>query len=273
MILALVAVIGGVFAGFVLNDESAAQDAKKLEEHKPEVKTETVAYKVGELECEGFLAFDAKLSGTRPAILLIPDWKGRRELDENIARKFAAKGYVVFSADMYGKETRPKTDAEASAAATPFYKADDKFRTFTSAALEQLQAVKNVDKKRVCAIGFCFGGCAVLELARSGADVAGVVSFHGNLKRISKKDSDIKCKILVLHGADDPVVPQDEVSMFVAEMQKAKSDWQLMQYGGAKHAFTNPELEGFGNDYVAYDELVATRSWSHAQQFFDEVLK
>ncbi|MDC1143135.1 dienelactone hydrolase family protein [Planctomycetota bacterium] len=274
MILALVAVVGGVFAGFALNSETAAQDAKKLEETKTDVQTKTVAYKVGELECEGFLAWDANVKGDRAGILLFPDWKGRRVLDENIAKEYAAKGYVVFSADMYGKDVRPKNDQEAGAAAGAFYGKDsDKFSVHTNAALKQLQGAENVDSGRICAIGFCFGGCAVIELARSGADIAGVVSFHGNLKRVNKADSDIKCKVLALHGADDPVVPQAEVSAFITEMQTAKTDWQLVQYGGAKHAFTNPELEGAGNDYVAYDKVVATRAWAAANQFFDEVLK
>ena len=273
-LLAFVAVIGGLFAGLALNGESSAQDVSKLAEHKPDVQTKLVAYKVGELECEGFLAWDAALKGDRAAILIVPDWKGRRELDENMARDLAVKGYVVFSADMYGKATRPKNDDESGKAAGAFYgEGSNKMREHAKAALEQLQAVKNVDKKRIAAIGFCFGGCTVLELARSGAELAGVVSFHGNLKRISKGDSDVKAKLLILHGHDDKVVPQKEVTAFMAEMNEAKVDWQLMQYSGAKHAFTNPELEGAGNDWVAYNKLVAERSWGHAQQFFDEVLK
>lgn len=196
---------------------------------------------------------------------------GLTDHEKNRARMLANLGYVAFACDIYGKGSRPKNTDEAGVAAGK-YKGDVAlFRKRLNLGLDQLKAQANVDGKKLGAIGYCFGGTGALELARSGADVKAVVSFHGGLSTPNVEDAkNMKSKVLVCHGAVDPFVPPAEVAAFQKEMEDAKVDYQFVAYSGAKHSFTQRESGNNPNSPVAYDEKADRRSWAAMVIFFVE---
>ncbi len=238
------------------------------------VHTETIEYKDGALTCEGYLAYDDELSSLRPGILIVHEWKGLGPYAKSRAEELARLGYVAFALDMYGKGIRPQTNDEASAQAGVFYKDIPLMRARAAAGLKILRKQINVDTTRLAAIGYCFGGKTVLELARSGAPLVGVVSFHGGLATPNPDDaSNIKGEVLACHGGSDPYVPADEVKGFEDEMTRAGVDWQVIVYGGAVHSFTNPQAGNDPSAGAAYNEKADHRSWAAMRQFFDEIFR
>ncbi len=238
------------------------------------VQTRTVPYQHGDVALEGYLAWDDAVEGRRPGVLVVHDWTGPGDYAQMRARKLAEMGYVAFALDMYGKGVRPKTPKECAAQAGIYKKDRALMRSRALAGLDALRASELCDPKRVAAIGYCFGGTTVLEIARSGADVAGVVSFHGGLDTPSPADAkNIKCKVLVLHGGDDPHVPRKDVEAFEDEMRAAGVDWQLVAYGGAVHSFTNPAAGNDNSKGAAYNVAADRRSWEAMKAFFAEILK
>ena len=235
---------------------------------------ETVEYRSGEVVLEGYLAYDDALTGKRPGVLVIHEWKGLNDYARSRADQLAQLGYVAFALDMYGKGIRPQTNEEASARAGSLYKELSLMRNRANAGLEVLRKQPNVDTARLAVIGYCFGGKTALELARSGANLKGVVSFHGTLSTPNPDHArHIRSKVLVCHGASDPHVPAEQVVAFENEMTSAKVDWQLIAYGGAVHGFTNPANGNDPSQGVAYDEKADKRSWEAMRQFFDEVFR
>jgi dienelactone hydrolase len=238
------------------------------------VKTQVVEYKDGNVTCEGYLAYDDAVTGARPGVLVVHEWTGLGPYVKMRCEKLAALGYVAFGADIYGKGVRPKNTDEASVQATIYRKDRPLMRRRAQAALQVLATNKMVDPKKIAAIGYCFGGGVALELARSGADLAGVASFHGNLDTPNPADAkNIKGKILVMHGGSDPYVTADQVTAFQKEMNDAGVDWELNVYGGAVHGFSNPDN---GNDVskgAAYNAKADQRSWEAMRQFFAEIFK
>jgi dienelactone hydrolase len=238
------------------------------------VQAKAVEYKQGDAILEGYLAWDDAIQGQRPGILVVHEWTGLGEYVQARARKLAEMGYIVFAIDMYGKGIRPKTPGEAAAQAGIYKKDRPLMRARAMAGLEALRMNPMCDPKRVAAIGYCFGGTCVLELARGGADLAGVVSFHGGLDTPTPADAKhIKCKVLVMHGGDDPHVPRKDVEAFEDEMRAGGVDWQLVVYGGAVHAFTNPDAGNDKSRGAAYDAQADRRSWEAMKVFFAEILK
>jgi dienelactone hydrolase len=237
------------------------------------LKTQTVEYKQGDTVLEGYVAYDDALEGKLPGVLVVHEWKGLDEYAKKRANMLAELGYVAFAADIYGKGVRPQTPEEAGAKAGQYKSDRALLRSRVVAGLEELKKNPNVDPSQVLAIGYCFGGTAVLELARSGADVKGIVSFHGGLSSPTPSDAkNIKAPILVLHGADDPYVPPSEVADFEKEMKEANVDYRLIAYPGAVHGFTNPNNKGEMKGAL-YDEEADERSWREMQEFFDDVLE
>lgn len=241
---------------------------------EPSVKSKTLEYREGDTVCEGYLAWPDGVKGKVPGVLVVHEWMGLNDYSKKRADQLASMGYVALAADIYGKGVRAKDTKEAAELAGK-YRGDRKLlRARVRAALDALRAQESVDGARCAAIGYCFGGSTVLELARSGADVVGVVSFHGGLKTdMPAEKGKVKAKVLALHGADDPYVPPDEVAAFEKEMREAGVDWQLTAYGGAVHSFTNREAGSDVSKGAAYNEAADRRSWEAMKVFFAEVLK
>ena len=233
--------------------------------------TKTVEYKQGDTTLEGYLAYDDSFVGKRPGVLVVHQWMGLTDYEQNRAMMLAQLGYVAFCADIYGKGIRPQSIKDAGAEATKYKTDRALMRLRVNAGLAELKKNSLVDNKRVAAIGYCFGGTTVLELARSGAELNGVVSFHGGLDSPAPADGkNIKCKVLVCHGADDPFVPAKDLAAFEDEMRAANVDWRLIKYGGAVHSFTQP----MANDNppgAKYNERADKRSWADMKSFFTEI--
>ncbi|MGI0487557.1 dienelactone hydrolase family protein [Pantanalinema rosaneae CENA516] len=236
------------------------------------VRTQVVEYKHGDVVLEGYLAYDDAIQGKRPGVLVVHEWTGLGKYVKQRAEQLAKLGYVAFAIDMYGKGIRPSNPKDAGAEATIYRSNRPLMRDRARAGLAVLQQNALTDVSRIAAIGYCFGGGTVLELARSGAPVAGVVSFHGNLDTPNPADAqNIQAKVLVLHGADDPYVPPEQVSAFETEMRNAKVDWQLVSYGNTVHSFTNPEAGNDPSKGSAYNPIADRRSFAAMQQFFAEL--
>ena len=233
--------------------------------------SEPVAYKQDTASLEGLLVYDAS-KPKAPGIVLVPDWMGMTDLARQYAEKVAKLGYVVLVADIYGKNFRPK-DMQAASAQASLYKNDRALiQARARAALDQLLKSAKVDTSRIAAMGYCFGGGVALELARSGANLDGVISFHGNLDTPHPDQAkNIKGEVLVQHGADDPFVTQDQVKAFEDEMRAAKVDWHLIQYGGAVHGFTNPNAGSDNSKGMAYNAKADKRSFQAMQDFYQEI--
>lgn len=238
----------------------------------PSPKSRIVAYQQDTVAMEGILVSGGPGKTKRPGVVLFTDWMGVTESAKTQAEKVARMGYVVFIADIYGKGKNPRDAKEAGALAGSFKSNRPLMRERAQAGLAQLKAAPGVDTTRLGAMGFCFGGTVALELARTGADLDGTVSLHGNLDTPDPSlAKNIKGSLLVLHGADDPYVPAQQVQNFQDEMRAAKADWHMVYYGGAVHSFTKPEA---GNDPAqgsAYHPKAAERAFEALRDFYGEV--
>ncbi len=237
------------------------------------VVAETVTYEHDGVTLEGYLAHDDATGERRPGVLVVHQWMGLSDNERMRAEMLAELGYVALAVDIYGQGIRPQNTDQAREQAMKYYGDRALYRGRLAAGLTELTAHRLVDAARTAAIGYCFGGAGVLELARSGADVRGVVSFHGNLDTTMPAEKrEIRASVLVCHGAVDPYVPAEQLLAFLEEMEAAEVDYQLMMYGGAVHAFTQ---KGAGDDPsggAAYQATADRRSWRLMQDFFAEVL-
>ncbi|MBP8809632.1 MAG: dienelactone hydrolase family protein [Kofleriaceae bacterium] len=236
------------------------------------LRTKTVEYRDGDQIFEGYLAWDDAFKGKRPAVLVVHAWMGQDDNARGRADMLAKLGYIAFAADIYGKGVRPKDRAEAGKLAGT-YKGDRKLlRARVAAGFAAMLAQPRVDPTKTAAIGYCFGGTTVLELARSGATVGGVVSFHGGLDAPTPADgAAIKAKVLALHGAVDPFVAPTDLAAFTKQMTDGKVDWQLVSYGGAVHCFTHKDAGADPTSGCAYDAAADARSWAAMRAFFAEL--
>jgi dienelactone hydrolase len=233
--------------------------------------TQTIDYHDGSTVLEGYLAYH-DTGAPKPAVLVSHDWSGRRELACKGAERVADMGYVGFALDMYGKGIfGADGDADRNGALmAPFAQGRALLRRRINAALNAVRQLPQVDSTKIAAMGYCFGGLCVLELARSGADVKGVVSIHGIFAPGDVPNEIITAKVLCLHGHDDPMVPPEQVLAFETEMTRGNVDWQVHVYGGTMHAFTNPKANnpGFG---TVYSEVAANRAYRSVENFLSEV--
>jgi len=232
-----------------------------------------IDYEVGGKKMQSVLVYDSAVTTPRPGLVMTPDWLGINDNNLALAKQIAGKDYVVLVADVYGLDMRPKSPDEAGKATKSMYEHRNDLRARINAALDQLKAQKGkapLDGTHWGAFGFCFGGATTLDLARSGADVAGVVSFHGNLSTddptLAKK---IKAKVLVLHGADDKFESPEQIAGFQQEMRDANVDWQFLSFGGAVHCFAIPSADG-STPGCLYNERAAKRGFAQMHAFFNE---
>lgn len=238
-----------------------------------EIKEKVIDYADGDTTLEGFYAHDPEVKSTGKAVIIVHQWTGLGENEKMRARMLASLGYKAFALDIYGKGVRPVPPAAASFAGK--YKGDrELYRQRLDAGLAQLKKLSGLPEKDISAIGYCFGGTGVLEITRAGTPLAGVVSFHGGLgaaEGMAAKKDGLKTKILVLHGADDPYVPEAEVAAFKKEMADAEADMTFIAYPDAVHAFTQ---EGAGDDNskgAAYNAQADKKSWEAMKEFFAKV--
>tara|TARA_B100000953_G_scaffold260170_1_gene225492 strand:+ start:905 stop:1615 length:711 start_codon:yes stop_codon:yes gene_type:complete len=233
--------------------------------------TQNIDYYDGDTILEGYIAY-TESDSQKPLVLVSHDWSGRREFACKAAERIAEVGYVGFALDMYGKGVfGADGDVELnSSLMNPLASDRAKLRQRINAALVAGRNIPQVDMTRVAAMGYCFGGMCVLELARSGADVQGVVSIHGIFASGDEPNEEIKASVLCLHGHEDPMVPPEQVLDFEAEMTEAGVDWQIHAYGGTMHAFTNPAANNpdFG---TVYNEMAEKRAYQALTNFLEEI--
>jgi dienelactone hydrolase len=243
------------------------------------MKTEDIVYRAGETICKGFLAMDdSARAQKRPAVVIAHTWKGADAFVKDKAQELAKLGYVGFAADLFGEGHVAKDDVEAKALIAPLFVDRKMLRERIVAAYETMENHPAVDANRIAAIGFCFGGLTVIELLRSGVNVKAIVSFHGifgnqlgDLQAINEPAQKMKGAALLLHGHQDPFVPQEDILAIQEEFSRANIDWQMYIYGNTVHSFTNPQAHDAPAGLV-YNERAAKRSWQSMQVFLQECL-
>jgi len=237
------------------------------------VVSRSVEYKHGDTVLQGYMAHDDSKTGKRPGVLVVHEWWGLNDYVRSRVNKLAQMGYVAFALDMYGKNVWT-TDPNKAKELMGHLQGSPLLRERADVGLEILRKNQLVDTRKIAAIGYCFGGTTVLELAYGGANVAGVASFHGGLTAPKPEDAGkIKAKILVLHGADDGFISADAITAFQEGMRKANADWQMVYFGGTVHSFSNPGADKMGIKGIAYNRKADERSWSYMQVFFREIFK
>jgi len=240
------------------------------------VKEEPVTYKAGDTVMKGFVVYDDAVKGKRPGIVLVHEWWGITDHIRNEARRLAAQGYTAFVADMYGDAKTADNPKDAGMLAGSVMKNPDAMRARFNAARAALARHASVDARRIGAAGYCFGGTVAHNMVRAGADLAGVVMFHAGLATNTPAPMSVKAKVLVLNGADDPLVKPDQIEGFKKDMAAAKADYKFVSYPGAVHAFTNPAATETGKKFnmpVAYNAEVDKQAKAEADKFFAAVLK
>jgi dienelactone hydrolase len=241
------------------------------------VKGEPVEYKAGNTVLKGYVAYDDAVPGKRPGVLVVHEWWGHNEHARNAARKLAQAGYVAFAVDMYGNGKTANHPQDAGKFSGEVAKNLQLMQQRFDAAHAFLMRHARVDANRLAAVGYCFGGSTVLNMARTGTNLRGVVSFHGGLAtQAPAQKSKVRAKVLVLNGAADPMVDAAQVQAFEQEMKAAGVDYKIVHYPGAKHAFTNPDATALGQKFsmpIAYNEEADKKSWAEALSFLNRVLE
>ena len=250
----------------------AAAPAKDI--RAVDVKSAAVDYADGDTALQGHLAWDAAQEGRRPVVLVVHEWWGLGDHAKKSAERMAARGYLGFAVDMYGKGKLTKDGKEAGEWSGAIKKDPGAIERRLRAALDALKSRPEADLSRVACIGFCFGGTVSLEAAWAGLDLRAVVSFHGSpTVPAAEKAKGVKSSVLLLHGADDPFVPEASLRGFEKSMRDGGIDWAFAQFGGAVHSYTNPEADGSFNPGAKFHATASERSWAFADSFLAERLK
>jgi dienelactone hydrolase len=234
------------------------------------LQTSKIEYVYDNVVLEGYCALDDSHKGSKPAVLVAPDWSGRNDFACQKAEQLAEMGYVGFALDMYGAGKSTNIDEEKQKLMKPLANDRALLRGRVLAAFHTVRSLEVVNGARIGIMGYCFGGMCALDLARSGAEIRGAVSFHGTLNAPDLQTHPIHAKLLVLHGFEDPHAPPSQVSAFEKEMTDAGVDWQIHIYGHTQHAFTNPRAHDPKQGLV-YNSLADRRSWISMRDFFLEV--
>jgi dienelactone hydrolase len=266
--------IVALFAG--LSFTACNNNTEKEKVKTPMIKEQNISYSVDTPALNGFMAYDSSITGKRPVVLVIHEWWGLNENTKNKVRQLAALGYLAFAVDMYGDGRMGNDPDAAKNLAMPFYQNPALAKSRFDAALAKVKTFDQADTTKIAATGYCFGGGMVLNLARLGENLKGVVSFHGSLVGVPADKSLLKAKILVCHGADDQFVKPEEVAMFKKQMDSIGADYTFIAYPGATHAFTNPNATKMGVQFkmpIAYNAAADSSSWQAMQTFFARIFK
>lgn len=240
------------------------------------IKEETVSYSVNGVTYKGFIAYDENIKGKRPAILIVPEWWGLNDYPRMRARKLAELGYIALAADVYGDGKTAVNPTEAQEFATPYYKDPSKVKSIMDAALIKLKEYSQTDPNNVAAIGYCFGGYVALNYAKLGADLKGVVSFHGGMGGAPVDKKLLKAKVLVCQGGSDKFVAQKDVDKFKHQLDSIGADNAVKIYANATHAFTNPDATETGKKFnmpFEYNAEADRDSWNDMKMFFGKIFK
>jgi dienelactone hydrolase len=240
------------------------------------IKSESVTYTDGVTTMIGFIAYDSSNTKKRPAILIAPEWWGVTDYTRNRAKQLAALGYVAFVVDYYANGTVATNPTDAVALATPYYKDPQLAKKRFDAALATVKKYGDVDNDKIAALGYCFGGSMVLNAAKMGEDLKGVVSMHGGYIGVPLDKNLLKAKVLACHGADDQFIKAAEVATFKKQMDSIGADYKFIDYPGATHAFSNPEATALGKKFnmpIAYNEAADKDSFQAMTEFFERIFK
>jgi dienelactone hydrolase len=237
------------------------------------VQTRTIEYKDGDTALKGMLAWDDAASGKRPGVLVVHEWWGLNDYAMSRAKQLAAEGYVAFALDMYGDDKVTKHASQAGEWSKQISSNIDAWVARANAGLAVLKAQPEVDAANIAAIGYCFGGSTVMQMAYAGSDVQAVVSFHGSLPPAGENVTSIKPRVMVAHGRDDAFIPRDRVLAFQDALDRIGAKWEMTIYSGTRHGFTNPNASEYGLENVVYNETADKHSWAAMLQMFDETLR
>jgi len=237
-----------------------------------ELRSKTIEYRDGDVPLQGYLVWDDAIEGKRPGVMVVHEWWGLNDYARERADKLAEAGYVAFAADMYGNKQVTEHPAQAQQWMKVVTADVDGWRKRAELGLAQLSGQSLTDPDRLAAIGYCFGGATVMQMAYAGARLSAVVSIHGSLPAVSEADgANIKAKILAFHGDKDDFTPKKNVDAFEAALDQAGANWQLVVFGGVRHSFTNPNAASYGIANLKYDAQADALSWSYMQSFFERV--
>ena len=253
---------------------SCNNETAKTEKKEPKLKEETVSYTIDSLAMKSYVVYDDNMEGKRPAVLVIHEWWGLNDYTKRRARMLAELGYIAMAVDMYGNDRMGNDPGAAQNLAMPYYNHPDMAKKIFDAALEQFKKNPVVDPDKIAGMGYCFGGGIMLNLAKMGEPLKGVVSFHGGLVGTPADKDLTKAEILVCHGEADPFVPKEQVDMFKKQMDSIGKSYTFKAYPGALHAFTNPDATELGKKFnlpIAYNAAADTASWNDMKEFFGKI--
>jgi dienelactone hydrolase len=242
----------------------------------PRIKEENITYTAGGVTLNGFVAYDENVGGKRPAVLVVHEWWGLNDYVKSRARQLAELGYIAMAVDMYGNGKVAANPQEAQELAGAFYQDPGLAKIRLDAAIARIKQYPQTDASNVAAIGYCFGGSVVLNAAKLGADLKGVVSFHGGLAGVPARKDLLKSKILVCHGGSDQFVPRHDVDLFTHQLDSIGADYSLKVYANATHAFTNPDATSVGKRFnmpIEYNAEADKNSWNDMKIFLAALFK